>query len=249
MDALDLLFLFSNLLLCAGYAVRDILWLRILSVLAGLCQLPYSWVWDDTQPFVWQSVYVAIHGVNLAQLLRERRVVPLGEEEERLRQIAFPQLSPRLFSRLLRAGRWATVPAGTVMIEAGTHLRHLALIFHGSVAVEVCGTRRAVLDDGQFVGEMSFITGGPTSADVRALTDVRQVTWAKAALETLGTHDPDLRRRFYDAVGKDMARKLTTRDEELPEVRYDSCPVDPPAGHGGGGEVSERPSPGAGEGP
>ena len=210
----DGVFLVANLLFVGSYAVRDILWLRLLSVVGGLCVLAFVTVGPgavNPQAKYWQSVFLLINGFNLAVLLRERRVVPLSDEEERLRQLALSDFSPRDVSRILSRAAWEDAAEGETVISAGSTTGRLLVLVGGTAAVEADGERRAVLRDGQFVGEMSFITGGPASADVRAVSDLRYAAWDRHDLDALHAKYPHLRQKLFDAVGRDMARKLMTR--------------------------------------
>lgn len=84
----------ANVLLLAGYSVRDILWLRLLTAVSSLIAIPYFalqpaplWV-----PMIWNMVFAAINLFHSWRLFVERRPVELTPEEEGVRQLAFPRL-------------------------------------------------------------------------------------------------------------------------------------------------------------
>ena len=78
----------ANLLYLASYSVRDILWLRILTIAAAVLLIPYYYL--QSQPLwiaiSWNLVFVGINLFWVARLLLERRSVQLTEDELRLRQ-------------------------------------------------------------------------------------------------------------------------------------------------------------------
>jgi CRP-like cAMP-binding protein len=66
-----------------------------------------------------------------------------------------------------------TVPAGSLVIEQGTPGGAVLVLLEGRVAIERDGARLAVLDSpGALLGEMSTVLDRPSSATVRALSDV-----------------------------------------------------------------------------
>src|SRR6516164_5723253 len=76
----------ANLLYLASYSVRDILWLRILTIVAGVLLIPYYYL--QSKPLwiaiSWNLVFVGINLFWVARLLLERRSVQLTEDEQRL---------------------------------------------------------------------------------------------------------------------------------------------------------------------
>ena len=207
----------ANVLYVVSYLVTDILWLRVLAVAGGLSSL--TWTLTASTPSMtfigWTLVFNTINAVQIARLWRERRPVRLTAEEQTLYAAAFRTLTPREFRRLLAAGRWEEAPARQVLIEQGARSRRVLVLASGSAAVKADGRDVATLRPGQFAGEMSFLTGAPTTAAVEAVEPVRFVSWPTEDLERfLGKH-PELRAALQLVLGKDLAVKLA-RDRDRP---------------------------------
>jgi CRP/FNR family transcriptional regulator, cyclic AMP receptor protein len=64
------------------------------------------------------------------------------------------------------------VPRDKVLMRAGEIGREVMVITAGTARVERDGRQVATVGPGQFVGELSLLTGGPRTADVRAETDM-----------------------------------------------------------------------------
>jgi len=86
----------ANVMLLAGYSVRDILWLRLLAAASSIIAIPYFalqptplWV-----PIIWNVAFAAINLFQSWRLLAERRPIKRMSEKEGVRQIAFVDLSP-----------------------------------------------------------------------------------------------------------------------------------------------------------
>ena len=207
---MEIWFHLANVLYVASYLVTDILWLRALAVLGGLSSL--TWTLTTPTPsatFIgWTLVYNTINIVQIGRLWRERRPVRLAAEEQSLYASAFRTLTPREFRRLLSVGTWQDAPARTVLIEEGVRPGRMLVLASGRAAVKVHGHEVATIHPGQFAGEMSFLTGAPTTAAVEVVEPARFVSWATPDLARfLGKH-PELRSALQLVIGRDLAAKL-----------------------------------------
>lgn len=144
----------------------------------------------------------------LNRVLLQRRPIKLNEEEKWLHKTTFSLLNPRRMRRLLGRTETRETPPGGVLIKQGEELRALIIVLSGSASVMVDGVKRATLYPGDFAGEMSFITGRLTSADVIADEPVRYMIWSATALERLYQRDADMKNAVHSIIGFDMASKL-----------------------------------------
>lgn len=194
----------------AAYLFRDFLWLRALAILGSGSQV--VWVLAVSErPFVtafWHSVFVGINAVMLLRILFGERAVRLSEEERELHETLFAGLTRLEYMKLLRAGRWQTLEPGSVLTQQGRELGSVMLISSGSARVEAGGRTIAHIRDGQFVGEMSFTSGGPATATVTVDRPTRLLAWQRSDLCGLLRRNPSLRITLGSVLGMDMSRKL-----------------------------------------
>ena len=207
---MEIWFHLANVLYVVSYLVTDILWLRALAVLGGLSSL--TWTLTAPKPSLtfigWTLVYNTINMVQIGRLWHERRPLRLSAEEQALYAAAFRTLTPREFQRLLAAGAWQEAPAKEVLIEEGARPGRMLVLASGRAAVKVHGREVAALHPGQFAGEMSFLTGAPTTAAVEVVEPARFVSWATADLERFLVKHPPLRAALQIVLGRDLAAKL-----------------------------------------
>ncbi len=200
----------SNAIYLCAYLVKDILWLRVLTVVAGLVLLGYyAWmpapIWAA---IVWNIVFTAINLRQIQQLLHDRRPVPLQPDELLLYQMAFRRLTEREFAQLLAIGKWKEVGAGEPLVRRGEALHQLIVLSSGRARVEADGRTLAELHAGCLVGEMSFITGQAPNADVIAMEPTRTVWWQDEVLRKLLDTNVDLRAAVQQVIGEDLIAKL-----------------------------------------
>lgn len=207
------LFFFANFLFCLAYVVRDMAWLRATTILAASCTLPYFYYQEEPlySAMGWQIAFIVINAVNLTILLLERRPVPLTREQRWLHERTFRTMSARDMLRVLDKGQRNRLQASDVLIQANQHIDRLILLINGQAEARVGGQLKAALKPGDFVGEMSFVTGEPTSADVVARSDAEFVVWEREAIQDLYHRHSDLKDAMQGILGMDMARKLARR--------------------------------------
>lgn len=200
----------ANVLYLFSYLVRDILWLRLLTVIAGLTLMPYFLLQSPPllAPVAWNVLFTAINLVQIARLLLERRPVVLSEDQALLYQLAFRALTDREFLRLARAGSWRRSAPAERVVEQDVVLDELSCVLSGRLAVKVDGEVVATLEPGRFVGEMSYLTGAPTTASVEAVEPTTCLSWSKGSLSKLLDADPSLRAAVQLVIGRDLVTKL-----------------------------------------
>jgi len=198
----------ANILVLASFSVRDILWLRVLSVTGSGFFIGFFALTDTTAGIVWNTAFALLNGYHIARLVHERRPVALTADEVRLHSAVFPSLTSRELSRLARAGTWQDLSPGESICEQGQALGHLVVLHTGVAAVEVGEERVAELRPGAFIGEMSFLTGAATSATVRAVESVRTISWPAAELRAFLDRHEAVKTALQQTLGHDLARKL-----------------------------------------
>lgn len=212
---------------------RDVLWLRGILVAAQSVLAAYAWLQGpEYLPYAfWNALFVAINLYWVVRLLRERAAVMLPEELRPTYEKHFAALAPPEFLRLWREGRRGSV-SDAQLVREGTMPDALYFLLSGEVAVRSHGRELARLAPGNFVAEMSLLTGERTTADVHALGRVEYVAWPAVALARLRTRNAMLWSKVQSVLGHDLVEKIRRGAQE-------------PQGGGGGSGSGAPVSPGA----
>jgi hypothetical protein len=98
----------ANVLYLFAFMVRDILWLRILTVVAAACLIPYFYF--RLEPLMtsiyWNLVFTALNIYWIGRLLLERLPVKLSADEQRLCELVFRTMTPREMIKVLKLATW-----------------------------------------------------------------------------------------------------------------------------------------------
>ncbi len=200
----------ANVLYMMSYLMRDILWLRIITVLAASCLVPYFYFRPDPlyAAIYWNLLFTLLNTYWICRLLLERRPVRLTHDQQRLCQLAFQTLTPREMVKLLSLGQWQDHAPNECFIRRGKPIEQLAVIYSGKAGVELEGKSVAELQEGQFIGEMGFITDEVPAVDVVALEPTRCMWWPKSKLQDFLKNNPDLRAALQRIIGADLSNRL-----------------------------------------
>ncbi len=209
MLGLEILVNVANFIYLISYSVRDILWLRILTVLGALLLIPYYYLQPEPlwPPIAWDVVFTAINIFWIIKLMLERRPVQFTDEERRLYRIALRNMTEHDAFKLFRCGTWTTAPTGTDLLAQGKAEESLSLIVQRNVSVIDDGTVVDALGEGRFLGATGFLSKGTDRASpvtVTATEPTRTVAWPFGVLEAQFAADAALEIALEASLGLDL---------------------------------------------
>jgi len=159
-------------------------------------------------PIFWNFAFIGLNIVQIGILIYERRPIHFTDDENRLFRMVFRTLTPVEFFKLLKIARWMEARPSEQFAREGETLDKVMVIFSGRVSVRVDGKLVAELTDGQFIGEMSFLTGESASATVSATEPTRYVAWSKNDLKYFLERNSHLSPSLQTIIGTDLVKKL-----------------------------------------
>jgi hypothetical protein len=196
-------------LLVLSMMMSDMVWLRTIAIAAGLFRiLNRGWINIDHVVVPWEILFVA---VNIAQLLiiwYYRKRHRFSEEEQRLADRMPERVERQTIRRILKLGEARGAGPGHVFTTADAPVSELVFVTDGIVQIERAGQILAVCGPGEFVGEMSFLSGAQASADARAVRPVRYVAFNQAKLLTAMNADPGIRHAMDAILNRNLVDKL-----------------------------------------
>jgi hypothetical protein len=182
-------------LIAFSFLVKDIMWLRVLSIVASLFSVFYNWVIPPEPmwiPIGWNFVFVGINVFNIGILIYEKRPVSMEPKLQELYDTMFKSMTPVEFLKISKIAEWKSIKPGEIIIEQGKRVSTLNLIYNGTIDVAVDGKWVAELKDGQFVGEMSFLTEKKATATCIVKHSTEMLMWQQPEFKELLKRNPSL---------------------------------------------------------
>ena len=205
----------SLIILNIGYAltfvalaIREVLWLRSTLTAAQISLFVYHFFYANNQTAAfWTAVFVFVNTYNIIKIILERRPKLIPDEIRDLYEGIFKNLTTREFLYFWNMGTIKSVK-NNYLIHSGEHQNNLLLVLSGSAHVEVNGNIIANLNRGAFIAEISFLSGEPASADVRANEELIFISWRSERLKNMQHDNPEFWMKLQHALSEDLIKKV-----------------------------------------
>ena len=200
----------SNLIFLAAFSVRDVLYLRVLSIAAYVVIIPYYYLQQETlwPPIFWGVAFILVNAVRVVILMLERRPVVFTEEECTLYRLAFSSIDKREFLKLLNLAEWSDAAPGDKILEKGKPVDTVTIMTSGRVEALADGDFRADIRPGQLIGTAAVLSDLGSRADAVVREPSRLVRWNVAQANEFLASRPELRAQIGQMGNRDLAEKL-----------------------------------------
>jgi len=204
-------------LIAFSFLVKDIFWLRIVSIAASLFSVFYNYT-SPVEPMWlainWNFVFIVVNVYHIGVILYEKRAVKMDAKDEELYQTLFKEMTPVEYLKISRAAEWVTLKSGQRIITQGMPVPDLYLIYNGTVDVMVDGEEVAHLRDGEFVGEMSFLTEKVATATCKVKYDAQCLVWKQREFKELLKRNPSLYFTIQSVLSAQVSDKLVSSSKK-----------------------------------
>lgn len=208
-------------LIAISYSMRDIKWLRAITVVACCMDLVIFYFIRAGQP-MWVQLgmnvlFIVINLYQLYVLWKDQQADLFHGEHAWLYQHVFPLLSPGEFKRLLKLGSWQTVATREQVLQKGAVVDQLRFIVAGRLDALWGNTVLNSVPAGGLVGEISYLTGKSASADVIAGLETRLFKLTHSALNKLKLDRPELHNKILYILSREVIEKLAKSNQQTSE--------------------------------
>ena len=204
-------------LIAFSFLVKDILYLRILSILASLFSVLYNF-YIPVEPMWlainWNIIFVLVNIYHISVIIYEKRPVKMSSKEKELHETMFRGLTPVEFLKITKIAKWKKYKTPLPIITQGKPVNDLILIYNGTVDVLVNDNKVAELKDGQFVGEMSFLTEKPATATCKVEHNAECLVWPQKDFKDLLKRNPSLYFTIQSLLSEQVSNNLVTSSQK-----------------------------------
>ena len=234
MDAvLDQVLNFNNavghlnyILVILSVSMSSMRWLRVFGIASGVVGVfYYGFLVSDSISATWEFIFAGVNAVQLAIVLLAGRRRRISDDEQMLIHTVMPALEVNLRARVLKLARWHTRAPGEILMEEGQKSPDLVFIAKGAASIEKGERIVGVCGPGDFLGEMSFMTGRPASATVRVANEIRCCAFDPGVLKVLIERNPGIRQALENSFNRNLVGKLERMNEANVETAIVSEPT------------------------
>jgi hypothetical protein len=197
-------------LLVISMLMNDMSWLRGIAISAGIVRIiNRGFIAVAPGIVVWEVIFVAVNVAQLAIVWYYRKRHRFDADEKRLADNLSAGTERHIVRRLLRLSQIQSAAPDTVLTEEGKSVGSVFFITDGIVQIEKAGRIVGVCGPGDFVGEMSFLSGEPASATARVVKPVRYFAFSQERLRNAAGRDGDLRQALLSGFSRNLIGKLS----------------------------------------
>lgn len=205
----------SYVLLIISMMMRTMHWLRVFAISAGMFSAAYYVTIGDPISFFWESVFTLVNVVQLLILFIENRRGKFSAEEQMFIDKVLKGVERVHVRRLMKLGAWTQVGEGFLMIREETEPSHLIFIVKGTAVVERRGKRVGIAGPGDFLGEMSYLSGKNATATVISQTPMRYLAFDRSALRRHLAKNIEIRHAIEAGFNRNLVEKLVKTSAQL----------------------------------
>lgn len=198
----------AYLITFVALAIRDVLFLRIVLSFANVLQVVYQYGFNDSPDIaVWNALFLIINIIQVVKLMKERAPIKIPDDIEDIYRTKFSDMTHREFLYFWSLGKQRDVEDCSI-IKEGEYQKNLFLILSGNASVSRDDRVIATLHRPEFVGEISFITREPASANVDADGRLYYIEWNQDELRRMKVKNSTFWTKLNQCLGEDLARKI-----------------------------------------
>ena len=205
-------------LIAFSFLVKDIFWLRVMSITASAFSIFYNYFIPPIPMWIaifWNGVFIVVNLYHIAILIYEKRPVKMSPKDRELYDTMFRSMSPVEFLKITKIAKWKKFKKNSKIITQNKPVKDLHLIYNGTVDVVVGIEPVAELRDGQFVGEMSFLTETPATATCVVKHETVCMVWNQESFKDLLKRNPSLYFSIQSLLSAQVSDALVNSSKKI----------------------------------
>lgn len=215
-DSGTILPILGTLFLIAAVLSSQMRRTRILIVIGGIFIVAqFTFVVPNLLGLVLSGLITLAAVVQLVIMTQRARSGAMFEEERELFEHVMHVEEPANQRRLRDLLRWEDVAEGETLMEQGQPQPPFIYVASGLAKIEADGSHVGTCGHGEFLGEMSLVSGQTATATVIATEPMRVARFDRDALAQLSRTVPEISKAIDAAINRGLASKVKRSNEAL----------------------------------
>lgn len=196
-------------LLIISMMMRRMFWLRVFAIASGSVEVIYrSMFVVDPVSVVWEALFVLVNVVQLVILWIDEHHNRFDADEQHFVASMPASVERQALKRLLAMANRRSFAPGDRLIAEGEPVAEVLYLCSGLAQIEADGRVIAVCRPGDYLGEMSYLTGAPASATVIAAEPMRVLAFEQKRLHDAVARDSSIHQAMEAGLNRNLVGKL-----------------------------------------
>jgi hypothetical protein len=211
----------SQALFTVASGFRKLLYLRLVLIIAAVLEIIYYLFVSDKpmwSPIVWSAILIALNAGQILRVAYEKRFLNFSANELKMYELIGRKLDRLHFKKIVKNGGWINNQMAQQILQEDCYNDKLYFLVDGEATITIDTKTVSHIHKGNFIGEMSFLTGEKTSASVSVSDNAILIYWEVAALQAMLEKDNILKHEFYSLLSTDVVFKIIKSNKRLVTV-------------------------------
>lgn len=216
-SVIDLIGHLANVIFTFGTGFRNILYLRTSLIAACVLEIIYDAFATESPlwtPIFWSMALIGVNVFQILYILYHKRFQNLSNDERAVFNMIGSRMGIVNFKKLMKAGIWENFQEQYKIITENEATEKLFFLVDGEVEIKLKDKQISTIRKGNFIGEMSFLSGELPYADVYSLTPVKILSWEKGRLRLQIEKNDELRQEIHSIFSNDLILKLINQNKK-----------------------------------
>ncbi|MEM7290017.1 MAG: cyclic nucleotide-binding domain-containing protein [Pseudomonadota bacterium] len=205
---------FAYVLLIVSMMMRNMNWLRFFAIMAGSISAIFYFTIGDVVSMFWESMFTLVNLAQFVLLQVENRRGRFSDDEKMFIDACLADVERAYARRVVKLGAWIEVQEEKVLITEDTCPDTLLFIVSGEASVSREGKEIGKVRRGDFLGEMSYLTGKKATATVITTEPTRYLSFDRKPLRALLEKNSEVRHALEASFNRNLVYKLATTNQK-----------------------------------
>ncbi len=198
----------SYMLLIVSMLMRRMHLLRVFALAAGTFSAVYYFSLGDMVSLFWEVIFTLVNLVQLIILLVENRAGRYSSDEQMFIETVLRGLERMHIRKLMKHGEVREYGPGKIVATENEAIDGLYFVVDGQASVLHGDRTIGHVRSGDFIGEMSYLTGRKATASVVADTALRLIRFDRETLREHLLRHPEVRHALESGFNRNLVEKL-----------------------------------------
>ena len=191
-------------------SIKEVLWLRVvLACSHSMIFINNYYYAQNYNVAVWNFIFILVNIIQVVRIYDDRKPRMIPEDMEDLYRGIFSDFSSKEFLYFMYLGEKEIINKQK-LISLGNRQKELLLVLNGDALVMREGKHLAKLNRGKFLGEISFLTDQPASADVYAKDELQYIKWDQSKIRAIKISNNAFWAKLNSVLTNDLTSKITS---------------------------------------
>ena len=213
LDTISITFILVNLaylMTFTALSIKEVLWLRVvLACSHSMIFINNYYYAQNYNVAVWNFIFILVNIIQVVRIYDDRKPRMIPQDMEDLYRGVFSAFTSKEFLYFMNLGEKEIINKQK-LISLGDHQKDLLLVLNGDALVMREGKHLAKLNRGQFLGEISFLTDQPASADVYAKDELQYIKWDQSKIRAIKISNNAFWAKLNSVLTNDLTAKITS---------------------------------------